>query len=189
MSEMRGYQCLLNSLYNDEKLDSIARDILIFLNCYPTKAFPSIKLIVQKTGNSENTVKRRLKTLEELGYLKKISRGAKGITNLYFLDYEKIRPSHRLGHKELSGATKKIIDTPLRPQRPAAKATQAQELRPHRPLMYYKNKKLGIKRKPGPGPLDGQAEEKEKTIVAVRKNALDAEKIAEVLSGIWKATK
>ena len=105
MTNMQGYQCLLNSLYDDKKLDSISRDIIIFLNCFPSEVFPSEKLISKKIGKSQRTIIRHLKILESLEYLLIDSRSGPNGSNRYYLNYEKIRPAHSMGHKVRTGAS------------------------------------------------------------------------------------
>jgi len=90
---MKGYQSFLNNLFNDRRIDSISRDILLFLNCFPNEAFPSISMIQKVTHKDPKTINLRMNILEKAGYLKKITRGSKHRTNYYALNYEIIRPS------------------------------------------------------------------------------------------------
>lgn len=143
MNKMFGYQQLLNSLYDDKNLDSISRDILIFLNCFPKNVFVTGKTISVKTGQSVSTVKRRLNKLESLGYLERACRKGVNGSNRYYLNYERIRPTQALAHTELTSAS----NAGLSSHRPHHEVTVTPGMGSQRATMnsYYEKLKMNYK--------------------------------------------
>jgi predicted transcriptional regulator len=161
MVKMHGYQSILNNLLDDENLDSVSLHILIFFNSFPKDVYPSEKTIAQKIKQSIRTVQRRLKKLQNLGYLKIDRYKNFNHCNRYYLNYEKIRPARQVGHNGVLNA----LDAPTMTLSQGNYDFKSQSLRHNGTLciISIKNKNMYYKVPPAPFVYKGSGKKKQCT--------------------------